>query len=132
MIKSTFSVIFLLSICACSSSFQQTIPSEQSGEIGEPNQCSDDQLQQYVHSIYDQIKSNWSVPPKSDGAECSVLITQDAAGEILSSSVRKCSGHLEFRKSIEAAMEKASPLPRSENPACFDRNLLLRFRPIDL
>jgi colicin import membrane protein len=43
--------------------------------------------------------------------------------------VRSCNGDEAVRQSIEDAVLRASPLPAPPDPALFERELLLRFRP---
>jgi colicin import membrane protein len=43
--------------------------------------------------------------------------------------VGECNGDDSVRASIEAAVLKASPLPEPPDPALFERNLRLEFKP---
>jgi colicin import membrane protein len=43
--------------------------------------------------------------------------------------IGQCNGDQAVRESIEAAVYRASPLPPPPDPALFDRNLRIDFRP---
>jgi colicin import membrane protein len=45
--------------------------------------------------------------------------------------VLSCNGDETVRQSIEAAVYRASPLPPPPDPALFERNLEIRFKPND-
>jgi colicin import membrane protein len=50
-------------------------------------------------------------------------------GDVVSAVVASCNGDEAVRRSIEAAVRDASPLPRAPTPAVFDRNLNINFKP---
>jgi colicin import membrane protein len=54
-------------------------------------------------------------------------------GEVLPGSVkrRRSSGHAAYDEAVYRAILKSSPLPKPDNPALFERQLELRFRPLD-
>jgi colicin import membrane protein len=43
--------------------------------------------------------------------------------------VQKCTGDETFRRSVEAAVWKADPLPTPQKPEVFDRELRFKFIP---
>ena len=61
---------------------------------------------------------------------CTVNVRQLPGGEVVSVSVTVCNGDESVRRSIEAAVYKASPLPNPEDPSLFERNLRFIFEPI--
>lgn len=52
-------------------------------------------------------------------------------GEVLSVRQRRSSGHAAYDEAVYRAILKSSPLPKPDNPALFERQLELRFRPLD-
>jgi colicin import membrane protein len=58
-------------------------------------------------------------------------VTQVPGGEVTNVRVGTCNGDQAVRDSIEAAVYRASPLPPPPDPALFERNLELTFKPTD-
>ena len=86
----------------------------------------------YMFAIQRKINRNWVRPPTAkDGIECIVNVRQLPGGEVVSVTIGTCNGDSTVRRSIEAAVHKASPLPAPSDPSVFDRNLRLEFRPGD-
>ena len=86
----------------------------------------------YIFAIQQAISRRWVRPPTAvAGIECIVNIRQLPGGEVVSVSIGKCNADSAVRRSIEAAVFKASPLPAPRDPSVFDRNLRLEFRPTD-
>jgi colicin import membrane protein len=75
------------------------------------NQEQDDLVSKYKKRIYDAIKREWSIPPKSAELSAQVRIVLLPDGEVRSILFLKRSGNQAFDASIEAAIKKASPLP---------------------
>jgi len=51
-------------------------------------------------------------------------------GEVTGVQVDSCTGgDAALRQSVQDAVYRASPLPSPPNPALFDRNLILTFKP---
>ena len=87
-------------------------------------------LDQYVRLIQNRIQQNWISPASArPGLECVVNVTQIPGGEVVNVRVGQCNGDDAVVRSIEAAVLRASPLPRPPVPALFDRNLVVTFRP---
>jgi len=86
----------------------------------------------YIFAIQQKIVRNWVKPPTATaGLECIVNVAQLPGGEVVSVSIGTCNGDSTVRRSIEAAVYKASPLPAPSDPSVFDRNLRLEFRPTE-
>jgi colicin import membrane protein len=86
----------------------------------------------YIFAIQQKIVRNWVKPPTATaGLECIVNVTQLPGGDVVSVSIGACNGDSTVRRSIEAAVYKASPLPAPSDPSVFDRNLRLEFRPTE-
>lgn len=82
----------------------------------------------YIFRIRQAITRNWVVPKSGEeGLDCVVKVQQTAGGVVLNVSFGSCNGDATVRRSIQLAVEKASPLPAPREPSVFDRNLELRF-----
>jgi colicin import membrane protein len=86
----------------------------------------------WIQQITARITRAWIRPQSARaGIDCTLLVTQVPGGEVVSVRVTSCNGDQAVRESIEAAAYRASPLPPPPDPAMFDRNLEIRFRPVD-
>jgi len=84
----------------------------------------------YAYAIRQRIMNRWVQPPTATvGIECIVNIRQLPGGEVVSVSIGRCNGDVAVRRSIEAAVHRASPLPSPEDPSVFSRDIQLEFRP---
>ena len=86
----------------------------------------------YMFAIQQRISRSWVRPPTATaGTECVVKIRQLPGGAVSSVNVSTCNRGEEVRRSIEAAVHRASPLPVPADPSVFDRDIRLTFRPDD-
>lgn len=87
-------------------------------------------LEQYIAMITNKIERSW-VPPLSAkaGLDCMVNVAQIPSGDVIDVRVASCNGDEAVVRSIEAAVRKASPLPKPSDPSLFERNLNVRFQP---
>jgi colicin import membrane protein len=82
----------------------------------------------YIFAIQQKITRNWVQPPTAEeGLKCVVKVQQLPGGEVINVSFGSCNGDATIRRSIDAAVFKASPLPAPRDPSVFDRNLELNF-----
>jgi len=87
-------------------------------------------LAEYIRLIQNRIQQNWSRPPSArPGLECEVNVTQIPSGDVVNVSIGRCNGDEAVIRSIEAAVLRASPLPRPAVQSLFERNLVVTFRP---
>jgi len=87
-------------------------------------------LARYVYAIQQKIQRNWVEPPSAvAGLECVVNVRQLPGGEVVGATIGQCNGDDAVKRSIEAAVFKASPLPEPEDPTLFERNLRITFKP---
>jgi len=87
-------------------------------------------MQRYTFAIQQKIVRNWVAPASAQaGIECVIDVRQLAGGEVILATVGRCNGDAAVRRSIEAAVMKASPLPEPENPNLFQRDLRITFKP---
>ncbi len=85
---------------------------------------------QYVADITNKVQRNWLRPPDSRGTFCSVVINQIPGGDIVGIRVTDCDGDVAFQRSVEAAVQKSSPLPLPKEPELFQREIEFVFRPV--
>jgi colicin import membrane protein len=87
-------------------------------------------LANWQSMITAKIKRNWFRPPTArPGIECVLYVTQVPGGEVTQVRIGECNGDQALRQSIEDAVYRASPLPAPPDPALFDRNLKIDFKP---
>lgn len=87
---------------------------------------------QWAAAIQARIQRAWIRPESARaGLDCTVAVTQVPGGEVVAVRVLSCNGDETVRQSIEAAVYRASPLPLPPDPALFERNLEVRFKPND-
>jgi colicin import membrane protein len=88
------------------------------------------ELSVYQFAIMQQLQRNWIEPATAvAGIECVVNVRQLPSGDVVGVTIGSCNGDDSVRRSIEAAVYKASPLPLPSNPSLFQRNLTITFRP---
>jgi colicin import membrane protein len=85
---------------------------------------------QWRDLIRAKIMGEWRRPPTArPGVECIVRVTQVPGGEVVAARILSCNGDAAVRQSIELAVMNASPLPAPPDPALFERNLDVVFKP---
>ena len=100
---------------------------------GNPDSRSSDNAR-YQAALMDAIKRQWTRPESVPlGQVCQVLIRQIPGGEVVSVEISpSCPYDEQGRRSVEAAILKASPLPYAGFEDVFVRNPVLKFRAEDL
>jgi colicin import membrane protein len=90
-----------------------------------------DEANRWHAAIVARIQRAWSKPPSAQpGIECIVAVSQDPDGAVTAVQVISCTGgDAALRESLKVAVLRASPLPLPPDPALFERNLELTFRP---
>jgi colicin import membrane protein len=86
----------------------------------------------YILQIQNQIARNWNQPLSAKpGLECRINVVQLLSGDVVDAKVDNahCNGDDAVKRSIEAAVQRASPLPKPPSQAVFERNLIVTFRP---
>jgi len=84
----------------------------------------------YIADIQNKVERNWIRPASArQGLKCKVSVSQIPGGEVINVAVTQCIGDEVFRRSVEAAVYKASPLPRPSDPGLFDREIVFTFKP---
>ncbi len=84
----------------------------------------------YIADIKNKVERNWIRPASArSSSSCKVAVSQIPGGEVVNVTVTQCIGDDVFLRSVEAAVYKASPLPRPSDPALFERQILFNFKP---
>lgn len=109
---------------------QRRLAQEMAAEEERLEAMQSGEMARYIFAIQQKIARNWVRPPSAQpGVECVALVRQLPGGEVVSVQIQSCNGDDAVRRSIEAAIHKASPLPEPANPALFDRNLRITVKP---
>ncbi len=91
---------------------------------------SADDQSRWVYAIQQQVTRNFIRPASApEDLNCVVDVKQLPGGQVVNVVIGRCNGDAAVRRAIEAAVNKASPLPPPDNPAVFERDLTLIFRP---
>ena len=104
---------------------------EQESEQRAGNEGVDeDLLSRYVFSLQQIVTINWLRPDTTQpGLACTVRIVQIPGGEVLSANVvAPCNGDDLTRRSLEAAVLRAQPLPYQGYESVFQRSIDFVFR----
>ena len=89
-------------------------------------------LAAWQDKIRGKIRGNIILPREIAGNPEAVFdVSLLPTGEVLSVKQRRSSGHAAYDEAVYRAILKSSPLPKPDNPALFERQLELRFRPLD-
>lgn len=84
----------------------------------------------YRFAIAQKIRRNWSVPASAaPDTLCTVRVRQIAGGEIIGVNIVSCNGDEAVKRSVEAAVQRSSPLPQPSDPDLFRAILELNLRP---
>ena len=86
----------------------------------------------WIDRIRGRIRGFIILPPDIPGNPEAIFdVVQLPTGEIIDVKLRKSSGVPAYDDAVQRAILKASPLPRAVPAELFQRNLELRFRPLD-
>ena len=90
-------------------------------------------LADYVAKIRGKIKGNMIITGLviQGNPEAVFKVTQLPSGEVLNVKLGKSSGNKMLDDAIERAILKSSPLPKPDQPELFQRDLELKYRPLD-
>ncbi|CAG4884882.1 Cell division and transport-associated protein TolA [Georgfuchsia toluolica] len=92
-------------------------------------------LADYLTKIRGKIRGNIVLPPAINGNPESIfIVTQvltEAGGEILSVKLKTPSGNPALDAAVERAILKSSPLPKPDDPSLFERELSIKYRPLE-
>jgi len=86
----------------------------------------------WIDRIRSRIRGYINLPPDIPGNPEAIFdVVQLPTGEIIDVKLRKSSGVRAYDDAVQRAILKASPLPKPVPADLFQRNLELRFRPLD-
>lgn len=110
---------------------EQLLAQEQREGAQAGNEGTDDSLlARYLFTIQSQVTQNWLRPDNTPaGLRCTLRITQIPGGEVIEATViAPCNGDDLTRRSLEAAVMRAQPLPYQGYESVFQRTLTFNFR----
>ena len=87
----------------------------------------------YAKALTEAIRSNWTQPDNVSSSQvCKIVIRQIPGGEVVDAQVDpSCPYDEQGRRSVEAAVLKAQPLPYRGYESVFNRSLTINFRAED-
>jgi colicin import membrane protein len=89
-------------------------------------------LADYLSKVRGKIRGNIVLPPAVNGNPESVfMVTQLPSGEVLSVKLKTPSGNAALDAAVERAILKSSPLPKPDDPSLFERELAIKYRPLE-
>ncbi|MDR2838071.1 MAG: TonB C-terminal domain-containing protein [Azonexus sp.] len=89
-------------------------------------------LETYAGKIRGKVRGNTVLPPNISGnPEAVFSVTQLPGGEVLAVRLKRSSGNQALDAAIERAILKSSPLPKPDDPALFQRELEIKYKPFD-
>ena len=84
----------------------------------------------WVYALNQAIWQNFVLPASAPlDLECIVDVRQAAGGNVIDVQIGQCNGDDAVKRAIEAAVYKASPLPKPDNLRIFERDLRITFKP---
>ena len=89
-------------------------------------------LADYAAKIRGKVRGNIVLPPSIQGnPEAIFAVDQLPSGEILAVKLKRSSGNPGLDAAIERAILKSSPLPKPDDPALFQRELTIKYKPFE-
>ncbi len=89
-------------------------------------------LADYLSKVRGKIRGNIVLPPAVIGNPESIfIVTQLPSGEVLSVKLKTASGNPALDAAVERAILKSSPLPKPDDPSLFERELAIKYRPLE-
>ena len=84
----------------------------------------------YQFAIANKIQRSWAMPTSvTPETVCIVMVRQTRTGDVISANIVSCNGDDAVKRSAEAAVQRASPLPLPSNPDVFRSELRITLRP---
>lgn len=84
----------------------------------------------YHEAIRQKVVRNWIRPAALPAnLECVVAVEQLSTGDVVKAEVASCNGDESVKRSIEAAVLRASPLPSPADRSIWDRHIEFIFKP---
>jgi colicin import membrane protein len=81
----------------------------------------------YKQSIQQKVERSWIRPPELNSDQsCTVTVVQVQGGDVVQVNADGCLDPI-FRRSVESAVYRASPLPTPPDPSLFSREVQFIF-----
>ena len=104
---------------------QEEIYAADAAEIEAQNST---EAQVYQNMITQRVRRLWARPGTArDDLQCIVAVQQIPGGTVVSARVIECNGDERVRRSVVAAVMRASPLPQPSNPLLFLKTFQITF-----
>jgi len=89
-------------------------------------------MEAYSTKIRVKVRGNIVLPPSIQGnPEAQFQVNQLPTGEVLEVKLKRSSGNQALDDAIERAIRKSSPLPKPDDPAQFQRELTIKYKPFE-
>ncbi|OYY31351.1 MAG: protein TolA [Halothiobacillus sp. 35-54-62] len=86
-------------------------------------------LNAYAAAIKNKVQSQWYKPPGWEPQwKCNVRISQASDGTVINVKVLQCDGDQLFQRSVQQAIERASPLPLPSDMSLFQSSINFEFQ----
>ncbi len=111
---------------------QDVLKKQKEREQAEKDQTAKKAVGEFTSLIKAKVESVWIKPTNfAPGSACTVSVKLIPTGDVVDSKLSNCSGGDVFSRSVESAVQKASPLPVPKDPVAFDRmrNIDFLFKP---
>ena len=111
---------------------QDTLKKQKEREQAEKDQTAKKAVGEFAALIKAKVESVWIKPTNfAPESACTVSVKLIPTGDVVDSKLSNCTGDDIFSRSVETAVQKASPLPVPKDPVAFDRmrNIDFLFKP---
>jgi len=111
---------------------QEALKKQQEREREARDKAANKQVSDFKSQIKDKVENVWIKPTNfAPGSECTVSVKLIPTGDVVDSKLSNCSGDDIFSRSVEAAIQKAQPLPVPKDPDAFNlmREINFVFKP---
>lgn len=101
---------------------QDALKKQQERERAEKDAVAKQAVGEFTALIKAKVESVWIKPTNfAPGSACTVSVKLIPTGDVVDSKLSNCTGGDIFSRSVETAVQKASPLPVPKDPVAFDR-----------
>lgn len=101
---------------------QEAAKKQKEREDAEKDQIAKKTVGEFTALIKAKVESVWIKPTNfAPGSACTVSVKLIPTGDVVDSKLSNCTGGDIFSRSVETAVQKASPLPVPKDPVAFDR-----------
>lgn len=99
-------------------------------QINTPTKVMSHESKVWIGEIASKIKRAW-IYPNHENVTCEVMLRQIRNGEVKEVRVKTCEGEATeaYKRSVELAVRRASPLPMASSDEVFKEEMLILFKP---